>query len=112
MAGALTNDAVINLLWHYSNRFDVWEVRPDLIEILERYGHNKCYIYRKICQFKNYLLLTKEKCYTVEIPSKHEHTLLEDISKVYSKKTKTRTKITEPLNSEFDDKIMFCTTVY
>ena len=52
MIKALTNDEVTNILWHYSNWFDVWEVRSDLIEILERYGHNKYYIYRKICQFK------------------------------------------------------------
>ena len=54
----------------------------------------------------------KEKCYTVEIPSKHEHTLLEDISKACFIKTKTRTKITEPLNSKFDDETMFLITVY
>ena len=45
MAEALTNDAVMNLSWYYSNQFDVWEVGPDLIGILERYGHNKYYIY-------------------------------------------------------------------
>ena len=45
MAKRLTNDEVMNISWHYSNRFDVWEVKPDLIEILERYGHNKYYIY-------------------------------------------------------------------
>ena len=39
MVEALTNNAVMNLLWHYSNWFDVWEIRPDLIEIFERYGH-------------------------------------------------------------------------
>ena len=48
MAEALTNDAVMNLSWHYLNWFDVWEVRSDVIEILERHGHNKYYIYRKI----------------------------------------------------------------
>ena len=53
MAEALTNNAVMNLSLHYSNRFDVWEVRPDLIEILERHGHNKYYTYRKIFRFKN-----------------------------------------------------------
>ena len=56
--------------------------------------------------------MTKEKYCTAEIPSKHEHTLLEDISKACFIKTKTRTKITEPLNSEFDDEIMFLITVY
>ena len=54
----------------------------------------------------------KEKCYMVEIASKYEHTLLEDISKVCFIKTKTRAKITEPLNSKFDNGIMFLITVY
>ena len=106
MVEALTNNAVMNLLWHYSNWFDVWEIRPDLIEIFERYGHNKYYIYRKLCQFKN-LRLTKEKCYTVEIPSKHKHTLLEDISKACFIKTKAIAKITEPINSKLDNEIIF-----
>ena len=57
------------------------------------------------------LLLTQEKCYTVEIRSKYEHALLEDISKAYFIKTK-RIKITQPLNSEFDNEIMFLITVY
>ena len=70
------------------------------------------YIYRKVCRFKNYLLSTKEKCYTVEIPSKHEHTFLEDISKACFTKTKTRTRITELLNSKFDNEIMFLITLY
>ena len=88
----------------------MWEVRPDHLETLERHGHNK-YIYRKICQFKNYFLLMQEKCYTVEIPSKYEYALLEDISKACFIKTK-RGKITQPLNSEFDDEIMFLIAVY
>ena len=54
----------------------------------------------------------KEKCYMVEIPSKHEHTLLEDIGKVCFIKTKTRAKISEPLNSKYDNVIMFLITVY
>ena len=44
----------MNLLQHYSNRFGEWDVRLDLTEILERHGDNKYYIYRKICQFKNF----------------------------------------------------------
>ena len=54
----------------------------------------------------------QEKCYTVETPSKYEHTLLEDISKACFIKAKRRRKITVHLNSEFDDEIMFLITVY
>ena len=43
-AKALTDDEVMNILWNYSNWLDVWEVRPDLNEILERHGHDKYYM--------------------------------------------------------------------
>ena len=52
------NDAVMNQSWHYSNCYDVSEVRPDIIEILERHGDDKYCILGKILQFKNYLLLS------------------------------------------------------
>ena len=34
----------------------------------------------------------KEKCYTVQIPRKHKHTLLEDISKAFFYKNKNKNK--------------------
>ena len=61
MAKALTKDEVMNRLWHYSNRFDVWEVRLDLIEILERHGHDKYYIYiEKFVNLKAIFYLQKK----------------------------------------------------
>ena len=55
------DDVVMNQSWHYSKCYDVWEVRPELTEILERHGDDKYHIFRKIIQFKNYLLLSEEK---------------------------------------------------
>ena len=106
------DDVVMNQSWHYSNCCDVLEVRPDLIEILERHGHDKCCIFRKILQFKNYLLLSEEKKFTAEIPSHREATLLEDLSKSCYFKVKRRRKITKPLKSEFMDEIMFLVTAF
>ena len=107
------NDGVIiNQSWHFSNRYDVWEVRPNLIEILERHGDNKYCFFRKILQFKNWLLLSEENKFTAEIPSHPKATLLEDLSKSCYLKVKRRRKITEPLKSEFMDEIMFLVTVF
>ena len=105
------DDVVMNQSWHYSKCYDVWEVRPDLTEILERH-HDKCHIFRKIIQFKNYLLLSEEKKFTAKIPSRCEATLLDDLSKSGYLKIKRRRKITEPLKCEFMDKIMFLITVF
>ena len=90
------------------NRCDVWEVRPDLTEILERHGDDQYYI-RKILQFKNYLLLSEEKKTTAEIPSHCKATLLDDLSKSYYLKVKSRRKIIEPLKSEFMNEMLLVT---
>ena len=76
------------------------------MDIYYIWTYGQYYIYRKLCQFKNFIL-TKEKCSTVEIPSKHKHTLLEDISKACFIKTKTIAKITELINSKLDNEIIF-----
>ena len=97
---------------YYSNRYDVWEVKPDLIEILESHGDDKYLIFRKIVQFENYLLLSEEKRCTAEISSHREATLLDDLRKSCYLKVKRRRKITEPLKIEFMDEIMFLITVF
>ena len=106
------DDVVMNQSWHYSNRYDVLEVRPDLIEISERHGNDKYRIFRKILKLKNYLLISEEKKFTAKIPSCREVTLLDDLSKSCYLKVKRRRKIAEPLTSEFMDEIMFFVTVF
>ena len=105
------DDVVMNQSWHYSKCYDVWEVRPELTEILERHGDDKYHIFRKIIQFKNYLLLSEEKKFTAKIPSHCEAMLLDDLSKSCYLKINRRRKITEPLKCEFMDKIMLSITV-
>ena len=60
---------------------NVWQVRPDLTEILERHGDDKYWIFRKVLQFKNYLLLLEEEKFAAEIPSRCEVMLLGNLSK-------------------------------
>ena len=37
------------------------------------------HLYRKLCQIKNRLILSEEKKFSIEIPSKKEHTFLREI---------------------------------
>ena len=50
---------------------------------MEQHGYNRfyIYIYIEICQIKNWLILSKEKKYTIEVPSKKEHIFLRELSK-------------------------------
>ena len=100
----------MNQSWHYSNHYDVWGVRSDLIEMLERHGDDKYCIFWKILVQKLPFIIRRKK-FTAEIPSCREAMLLDDLSKSCYLKVKRRRKITEPLRSEFMEE-MFLLTVY
>ena len=70
------------------------------------------FIYRKLGQFKNFMVLCENKKLTVEIPSKKEHIFLRDLPKTCFAKVIKRTKLTAPLRREYDNKIMFTIIVY
>ena len=79
---------------------------------MKRHGHDYFYIYRKLCQIKNWLILSEKINFTAEIPRREEKVFLREVSKSYFLKVLKRTKIAAPLRSEYDDKIMFIVIVY
>ena len=50
----------------------------NLEKTVEQHGNDPFFIYRKLCQFKNFMVLCENKKLTVEIPSKKEHIFLRD----------------------------------
>ena len=79
---------------------------------LEEHGNDPFFSYRKLCQNKNFMVLCKNTKFTAEIPSKKEHIFLRELSKKCFVKVIKRTKLTAPLESEYDDEIMFILIVY
>ena len=55
------DDVVMNQSWHYSNCYDVWEVRPDLIEILEKHDDDKYCILEKLYSLKTTFYYQRKK---------------------------------------------------
>ena len=58
------------------------------------------------------MMLCKNTKFTAEIPNKKEHIFLRELSKKYFVKVIKRTKLTAPLQSEYDDEIIFIIIVY
>ena len=79
---------------------------------MKRHGHYHFDIYRKLFQIKNLLILNEKIKFTAEIPSREENVFLRKMSKSCVLKVIKRTKITAPLGSEYNSKIMFTMTVY
>ena len=70
------------------------------------------YIYRELCQIKNWLILSEKIQFTAEIRSREENVFLREMSKSCFLKVIKRKKITVPLQSECDEEIMFTVIVY
>ena len=70
------------------------------------------YTYRKICQIKNWLILSEEKKNTIEVLSNKELIFLREPSKTCYIKVIKQTKLVAPLLRESDDEIIFTIAVY
>ena len=109
---ALSRNEIENVASHYARQYNVWKRLTNLEEIVKRHGHDHFYLYRKLCQVRNWCILSKKIKFPAEIPSREEKVFLGEISKSCFLKVIKRTKITAPLRSEYDDEIMFTVIVY
>ena len=108
----LTENQIGNITNNYARNFNMSENLLNLEKTVEQHGNDPFFIYRKLCQFKNFMVLCENKKLTVEIPSKKEHIFLRDLPKKCFVKVIKRTKLTAPLRREYDNKIMFTVIVY
>ena len=68
----LMKNEIENTTTHHASWYDVWENLVDLEEIVEQHGNKPFFIYRKLPQIKNFMLLCKNEKFMREIPSKKE----------------------------------------
>ena len=69
----LSRNEIENVASHYARQYEVEDWLVDLEEIVKRYRHNHFYIYRKLCQIKNWLIVSDKNKFTAEILSRKEH---------------------------------------
>ena len=86
--------------------------KDDLMKLIKNHGNQPFYIFRYLSLVKNFLIVSKNLKYTIEVLSRREYHFLEDLKKkVFMQVIKRRT-MKEPLNSEFLDEIYFTVNVY
>ena len=61
---------------------------------------------------KNFLIVSKNGMFTIEVPSQREYHFLEDLKKKCYIQVKKRRVVEEPLNSEYLNKIYFTVNVF
>ena len=108
----LSRNEIENVASHYARQYEVEDWLINLEEIVEQHGHNHFYIYRKLCQIKNWLIVSDKNKFTAEIPSRKEHIFLKELIRSCVLTITKRRKLAAPLRSEFDNEIMFTVIVY
>ena len=78
---ALTIKEIKNITTHYASWYDIWENLTDLDEIIEQHVNKPFFIYGKLSQIRNFMLLCENKKSMIEIPSKKKDTFLRELSK-------------------------------
>ena len=55
--------------------------KNDLMKLIENPGNQPFYIFRYLTLVKNFLIVSKNLKYTIEVPSRREYYFLEDLKK-------------------------------
>ena len=84
----------------------------DLKELIKNHGNEPFYIFRYMSFVKNFLIISKNTVFTIEVPSRREYHFLEDLKKKCYIQVKKRRVEKEPLNSEILDEIYFTINVF
>ena len=104
----LNANEIINIASHYQMWFNLKKEEEDEIKkILIKRGYKKFYIFRYIAQVKNFLILSKNLKYTIEIPINRERLYLEELNKacfikIIKRKTKKNTAYSNEVFATID----------
>ena len=109
----MDRNVIHNIADHYTREYNLLDHKNDLTKVIENHGNQPFYIFRYFSLVKNFLIISKNLKYTIEVPSRREYHFLEDLKKKKSfiKVIKWRT-VKEPLGTKFLDEIYFTVNVY
>ena len=98
----LNANEIINIASDYRWKFHLKEEEEEEIKkILIEKGYKKCYIFRYIAKVKNFLIVSNNLKFTIEIPTVEERDFLEDLNKAcFIKIIKRKTKENMLYNNE------------
>ena len=106
----LNANQIINIASDYRWKYHLKEEEEEEIKkILIEKGYKKFYIFRYIAKVKNFLIVSNNLKFTIEVPTVEQREFLEDLNKAcYIKITKRKTKE----NTLYDNEIYATINVY
>ena len=89
----LNANEIINIASDYRWKFHLKEEEEEIKKILIEKGYKKFYIFRYIAKVKNFLIVSNNLKFTIEVPTVEQRDFLEDLNKAcFIKITKRRKK--------------------
>ena len=105
----LNANQIINIASDYRWKYHLKEEEEEIKKILIKKGYKKFYIFRYIAKVKNFLIVSNNLKFTIELPTVEEREFLEDLDKAcYIKIAKRKTKE----NTLYDNEIYATINVY
>ena len=78
----LNANEIINIASNYKSNYDLNDEEKDEIKkILIEKGYKKFYIFKYIAKVKNFLILSKQLKFTIEVPMEKERLFVEELNK-------------------------------
>ena len=77
----MDRNIIHNIADHYAREYNVLHCKDDLMKLIENHGNQPFYIFKYLSLVKNFLIISKNLKYTIEVPSKREYHFLEDLKK-------------------------------
>ena len=77
----MDRNVIHNIADHYAREYDVLDRKENLMKLMKNHDNQPFCIFRYLSLVKNFLIVSKNLKYTIEIPSRKEYHFLEDLKK-------------------------------
>ena len=78
----MDQNVINNVASHYAHDYGLMNHLDELKEVIKNHGGNPFHIFRHMSFVKNFLIVSKNGMFTIEVPSRREYHFLEDLKKM------------------------------
>ena len=91
----MDQNVINNVASHYAYEYGLTDCLDEMKELIKNHGNEPFYIFRYMSFFKNFLIVSKNGMFTIEVPSRREYHFIEDFKKMlYPSKKKESSRRT------------------
>ena len=78
----MDQNVINNVASHCAHEYGLTDHLDELKEFIKNHGNEPFYIFQYMSFVKNFLIVSKNEMFTIEVPSQREYHFLEDLKKM------------------------------